>query len=92
MSRFVKTLQRMEATQIRQKLHQYIDNSNEKLLKLMVALAKHYKEGHDFEYKFTTDDIAGFDKPREKCLKSESKTYNWNEARKIIIQKTNTGL
>jgi hypothetical protein len=46
----------MQAINIRQKLHQYIDNSDEKLLKLMFALAKEYNEDNDFEYEFTTEE------------------------------------
>jgi len=77
----------MQTTQIRQKLHQYIDNSDEKLLKLMFALAKEYNEDDDFDYEFTTEDIKEFDERRAKRLSGESKTYNWEEAKDIITGK-----
>jgi hypothetical protein len=77
----------MQTTQIRQKLHQYIDNSDEKLLKLMFALAKEYNEDDDFEYEFTADDIREFDDRREKRLSGETKTYSWPEAKDIITGK-----
>ena len=77
----------MQTTQIREKLHQYIDNSDEKLLKLMFALAKEYNEDDDFEYEFTADDIREFDDRREKRLSGESRTYSWDEAKDIITKK-----
>ncbi|HEY8930540.1 MAG TPA: hypothetical protein VIM55_15165 [Mucilaginibacter sp.] len=76
----------MQTTVIRQKLHQYIDNSDEKLLKLMLALAKEYNED-DVEYEFTAEDIKLFDERREKRLSGESETFTWDEAKSIITRK-----
>ena len=77
----------MQTTQIRQKLHQYIDNSDEKLLKLMLALAKEYNDEDDFDYEFTDADIKVFDERREKRLSGESSTHSWQEAKEIITGK-----
>jgi len=77
----------MQTTQIRQKLHQYIDNSDEKLLKLMFALAKEYNEEDDFDYEFTSEDIKMFDERRKKRLSCESTTYTWEQAKDIITGK-----
>ncbi len=76
----------METLDIRQKLHQYVDNGDEKLLKLMFVLAKEYNDD-DIEYAFTDEDIKIFDKRRDKRLKGESNTYNWQEAKNIITGK-----
>jgi hypothetical protein len=77
----------MQTTQIRQKLHQYVDNSDEKLLKLMFALAKEYNEDDDYDYEFTAEDIKELDERREKRLRGESSTYSWQEAKDIITGK-----
>ena len=77
----------MQTTTIQQELHRYIDNSDEKLLKLMLALAKEYNEGDDCEYDFTADDIKVLDKQREKRLSGENKTYSWEDAKNIITGK-----
>ena len=77
----------MQTLSIRQKLHQYIDNSDEKLLKMMFALAREYNEDDDFEYEFTTEDIKIFDERREKRLNGESNTYSWQETKDIITGK-----
>lgn len=77
----------MEVGNIRQKLHQYIDKGDEKLLKLMYAVAKEYNEDDDFEYEFSDEDIKQFEERRTKRLSGESKTYNWQEAKDIITGK-----
>ena len=51
----------MESGSLRQKLHQYIDQGDDKLLKLMYAVAKEYNEDDDFEYKFKEEEIKLFE-------------------------------
>jgi len=77
----------MQTMVIREKLHQYIDNGDEKLLKLMFALAKEYNDDDNFDYEFSEEDIKMLDERREKRLSGESKTYTWQEARQIITNK-----
>jgi hypothetical protein len=77
----------MQTTVIREKLHQYIDSSDEKLLKLMLALAKEYNDDDNFDYEFTSDEIKILDQRREDRLSGKSKTYSWEEAKDIIIGK-----
>ena len=74
----------MEPANMRQKLHQYIDKGDDKLLKLMYAVAKEYNEDDDFEYQFTDDEIKLFDARSAKRLNGESKTYSWKDAKDII--------
>jgi len=76
----------MQTLDIRQKLHQYIDHGDERLLKMMLALAKEYNED-DAGYIFTDEDIKIFDERRDKRLKGESNTYNWQETTDIITGK-----
>ncbi len=77
----------MQTLDIRQKLHQYVDDGDEKLLKLMFALAKEYNEDNDVDLVFTDEDIKLFDERREKRLKGESKTFGWQEAKEMITRK-----
>ena len=76
----------MEALNIRQRLHHYVDSGDEKLLKLMYAISKEYNED-DFEYAFSEIDIQIFEKRRMNRLKEESKTYSWKEAKEMITGK-----
>jgi hypothetical protein len=74
----------MESGSLRQKLHQYVDQGDEKLLKLMYAVAKEYNEDDDFEYQFTEEEIKLFEERSAKRLSGESNTYSWKDAKDII--------
>lgn len=77
----------MEVANIRQKLHQYVDKGDEKLLKLLYAIAKEYTEDDDFEYEFSEEEIKLFEERRAKRVSGESKTYSWEDAKAIITGK-----
>ena len=77
----------MTAANIHRKLHQYIDKGDEKLLKLMYAVAREYNEEDDFEYEFSEEEIKLFEQRRAKRLSGESKTYNWQDAKDMITGK-----
>jgi hypothetical protein len=79
----------METAAIRYKLHQYIDNSDSKLLKLMYALAREYKEEGEGNIadEFNESDIERYEIRRAKRLNGESKIYDWSDAKKMITGK-----
>jgi hypothetical protein len=77
----------METTDIREKLHEYVNNSDEKLLKLLYVLAKEYNDEDDFEYEFSETELDDFEKRRSKRISGESKTYSWKEAKEMITGK-----
>lgn len=79
----------MEATDIREKLHEYVNNSDEKLLKLLYVLAKEYNDEDDFEYEFSKEELDDFEKRRTKRINGESKTFSWKEAKEMITGKKN---
>lgn len=81
----------MEPASIRQKLHQYIDKGDDKLLKLMYAIAREYNEDDDFEYEFSAEEIRLFEERSAKRLSGESKTYNWKDAKAIITGQKRMG-
>ena len=76
----------MEHPNIRRELHQYIDTGDDKLLKMMYAVAKEYNED-DYPYSFSTEELAVFEERRSKRLSGENKTYSWEEAKAIITGK-----
>lgn len=76
----------MEHPNIRQELHQFVDTGDDKLLKMMYAVAKEYTEA-DLEYSFTTEEIAVFEERRNKRLSGENKPLTWAEAKTIITGK-----
>lgn len=64
-------------------MHQYIENADEKLLKVMLSVINAYY-GHDLGYDFSENDIKKFDGLRAKRLNGETKMYSWEEAKSII--------
>ena len=71
----------METMLIKEKLHQYIDESDDKLLKIMYAIAKEY---NDVDNAF---EIALLDARRNSRLNGHSKLHSWAEAKQMIIAK-----
>ena len=81
----------MPAFDIRQKLHDYVDKGDEKLLKLMYVIAKEYNEDDDFEYEFTDEEMAVFEQRKLQRQSHQSKTYSWEEAKQYITGKKKNG-
>ena len=79
----------MQTASIRQKLHQYVDNSDEKLLKMMLAMAQEYNEDDGLEYEFTAEDIKLLDERRQKRLNGESSVHSWDEVKSAITNRRN---
>jgi hypothetical protein len=77
----------MEPANIRQRLHQFVDKGDDKLLKLMYAVAKEYTGEDDFEYEFSDEEIKILEDRRAKRLSGESKTFSWLEAKDFITGK-----
>ncbi len=79
----------MEAVSIRKMLHQYIEQGDDKLLKIMYVIAKEYTNESDegADYSFSDADMQLLEERRKKRLSGESKTYNWDEAKNIITGK-----
>ncbi len=79
----------METINIRDQLQKYLDEGDDKLLRMMYALAKEYNDSKDddFEYDFTEEDFKLFDEREAKRLSGESKMYSWPEAKEIITGK-----
>ncbi len=79
----------MEDVIIKEKLQEYIDSSDEKLLKLMYAIAKEYTELED-EYELTNEKIQEVDRRRVMQLSGKSKGYSWSDVKKIIVKNKNS--
>jgi hypothetical protein len=74
----------MTTSAIKERLHEYIDQGDDKLIKLLFALAKEYMddENHD---ELSDAELALLEDRRNKRLSGESKTYSWPEAKKMIL-------
>jgi hypothetical protein len=66
----------MTTTQIKQKLHSYIDNAEDKKLKAIYTLLK---DDIGEDYKFTKEQEAELDKRFNDYQNGIGKTYTWDE-------------
>jgi len=74
----------MNTIVIKEKLHSYIDRGDERLLKLLFALAKEYKDEDD-TYEFSEDELKVIEQRRNDRLSGKSKVYSWNDAKNAIL-------
>jgi hypothetical protein len=77
----------MEALLIKEQLHNVVKSGDEKLLRLMYALATAYNSEQENE--FTEDELNEFKRRREVHLNGTSKSYSWSEAKSIITKGKN---
>jgi putative addiction module component (TIGR02574 family) len=69
----------MGAAQIREELHQFIEQADERVLTLIYGMMKADKEGL-----LTVEQQADLDKRIERHKNGESKSYSWAEVRAQI--------
>jgi hypothetical protein len=81
----------MNTIVIKEKLHSYIDKGDEKLLKLLFALAKEYADEDD-SYEFTEDELKVLEQRRNDRLSGKSKVYSWEDAKKAILNSGNIAM
>ena len=75
----------MSIPDIKEKLHEYIEQGDQRLLKMIYALIREY---HDEEY-FDIEDSRKklIQTECEKYLKGEGKSYSWKEIKNMAINK-----
>ena len=88
----------METVDMRKELHQYIDEGDDTLVKLVYELVKEYR--HE-DYHITVDEVKEYGESkerqledkrrrlimeeREQYLKGEGRTYTWEEVKQSIL-------
>lgn len=76
----------MSTTEIKQKLQQYIETGDEKLLKLMYVIAREYNDD-DKEFEFDDTEIQMLEDRWGKYKSGKSKGYSLKEAKEMIARK-----
>jgi len=72
----------MKATELREKLHQYIDKLDETRLDEIYKII----EEEDIAWKYSAEDIKMFYQRRSSYLKGEGKNYTMEESIKNILK------
>lgn len=75
----------MSILDIKEKLHEYIEQSDDKLLKMIYALVKEYNEDEPFNLDEERKKLI--EAERERYLKGEGKSYSWDEVKQMAINK-----
>lgn len=73
----------MTTTAIRKKLINYIADADEKKIKGLYLLVED-EITENSKYNLSANDVKTLEKDREQHLKGKSKSYSWQEAKKII--------
>ena len=68
---------------MRKELHHYIDEGDDRLIRMLYAMVKEYDKDEDYE--FTQEEIKQFEERRERWLRGEGKTYTWEEVKQSIL-------
>lgn len=74
----------MNSILIKEKLHTYIDQGDDKLLKLLFALAKEYVDDDD-NYEFDDEELKLLEQRHNDRLSGKSKTHSWEDAKQAIL-------
>jgi hypothetical protein len=76
----------METAVLKKKLHQYIEEGDERFLGLVYALAKEYNNPQH-EYEFSDNDIAMLEERRTAYFAGKNKASSWNEVKARVTGK-----
>lgn len=77
----------MSTAEIKEKLQHYIETGDEKLLKLMYAIAKEYNEDDKYYNVLDEAEIQMLEERWEKYKSGKGKGYSWDEAKEMIRKK-----
>ncbi len=73
----------MNTIEIRTRLHEEIDHSDDRLLKMIFAIINEYKEADNIDESRKQLVME----ERAKYLKGEGKSYSWEEVKNIALSK-----
>ncbi len=76
----------MNSILLKEKLHDFVNVGDEKLLKMMYALAREYNNDESL-IDFTDEEIKQFDRRRENRNNGISSVHTWEEAKEMILNK-----
>jgi len=81
----------MTTTALKKKIHQYIDSTDDKILKVVHTIPEEHlklKTKNDFE--LTEEDLEELDQRWDNYKKGKTKTYTLEEAKQLVNKKLKT--
>lgn len=77
----------METTQLKQELQEYINNGDERLLKMLHAVAREYNDVSESNYEISAEELLLLEEQSESYWRGESKAYDWETVKQMITGK-----
>ena len=74
----------METTELKNTVVKYLENSDERLLKMIKALIESYDEEEADSSTLNEEHYREIDRSREEYLEDPEDTYTWEEVKKSI--------
>jgi putative addiction module component (TIGR02574 family) len=71
----------MATLDLRKSVSIYVDNADERLLKLIKALAESYQKDAQEDFILSKEQYEEMDRRREAHLKGESKSFTWEQVK-----------
>jgi len=77
----------MQATELKNKIHQYIDVTDEKILKAVYTILESHVKSTELDFEFSSEQIKELNKRRKAHLEGKSKSYTFEEIKKQVTAK-----
>lgn len=78
----------MKESDIKKKLHDYIEDADSDLLNLMESVVESYRKNHPVDYQLSDEQKAELDRRKEKHISGESTSYSWEEVKSKARQQS----
>lgn len=77
----------MTKSALKKKLHEYIDRSDEKILKAVYTILESNMVASEPSSEYTSDQLKELNKRRKDHLSGKSKSYSFEEIKKYAVSK-----
>ena len=78
---YIKKVKVMTTLDLRKSVSMYVDNADERLLKLIKALAESYQKDAQEDFVLSKEQYQEIDRRRESHQKGESKSFTWEQVK-----------
>ena len=78
----------MVTSVLKKKIHEYIDVTDEKILKAVYTILEAHVKSSELDIEFSSEHIKELNKRRKAHLEGKSKSYTFEEIKKQIVSKS----
>ena len=78
----------MVTTALKKKIHEYIDVTDEKILKAVYTILEAHVKSTELDVEFSPEQIKELNKRRKAHLEGKSKSYSFEEIKRQFVSKS----